>query len=101
MKLDRRIGFKNQPEPFTPGVTKEMVRERLRRMLPPDSPRALTLEQWVLAECDLVHELQKAKYRHPGGVRILPARSSHQQKAPPQFEGVRARAGYVSPSKKN
>ena len=44
-----------QPNPFTPGVTKGMVREhayRLYRDKLPDHP--LTLENWVLAEKDLV-----------------------------------------------
>ena len=43
-----------QPKPFTPGVTKGMVREhayRLYRDKLPDHP--LTLEDWVLAEKDL------------------------------------------------
>lgn len=44
-----------QPQPFTPGVTKGMVRQRayeLFRDKLPDHP--LTLEDWVLAEKDLV-----------------------------------------------
>jgi len=44
-----------QPKPFTPGVTKGMVREhayRLYRDKLPEHP--LTLEDWVLAEKDLV-----------------------------------------------
>ncbi len=44
-----------QPEPFTPGVTKGMVRQHayaLFRDKLPDHP--LTLEDWVLAEKDLV-----------------------------------------------
>jgi hypothetical protein len=44
-----------QPKPFTPGVTKGMVREhayRLYRDQLPEHP--LTLEDWVLAEKDLV-----------------------------------------------
>ena len=44
-----------QPEPFTPGITKEMVRQHafaLFRDKLPDEP--LTLENWVLAEKDLV-----------------------------------------------
>ena len=44
-----------QPKPFTPGVTRGMVREhayRLYRDKLPDHP--LTLENWVLAEKDLV-----------------------------------------------
>ena len=44
-----------QPEPFTPGVTKAMVRQHayeLYRDRLPDHP--LTLADWVLAEKDLV-----------------------------------------------
>lgn len=48
-----------QPQPFTPGVTKGMVREhgyRLFRDKLPDHP--LTLEDWVLAEKDLVAAME-------------------------------------------
>lgn len=44
-----------QPEPFTPGISKGMVREhayRLYRDRLPDIP--LTLNDWVMAEKDLV-----------------------------------------------
>jgi hypothetical protein len=44
-----------QPEPFTPGVTKAKVRQHAYEMFRdklPDHP--LTLEDWVLAEKDLV-----------------------------------------------
>ncbi|EEF57975.1 hypothetical protein Cflav_PD1150 [Pedosphaera parvula Ellin514] len=48
-----------QPEPFTPGVTKGMVRqhafELYRDKLSHDS---LTLQDWVLAEKDLVQTMQ-------------------------------------------
>ena len=43
-----------QPEPFTPGLTKGMVRQHAYEMFRdklPDHP--LTLEDWVLAEKDL------------------------------------------------
>lgn len=47
-----------QPQPFTPGVTKAMVRqhayETFRDKLP-DHP--LTLDDWVMAEKDLVTSL--------------------------------------------
>ena len=49
----------DQPNPFTPGVTKSMVREyayRLYRDKLPDHP--LTLENWVLAEKDLVATME-------------------------------------------
>lgn len=48
-----------QPKPFTPGISKGMVREhayRLYRDKLPDHP--LTLEDWVLAEKDLVATLE-------------------------------------------
>jgi len=47
-----------QPKPFTPGVTKGMVRQHayeLFRDRLPNNP--LTLEDWVLAEKDLVASL--------------------------------------------
>jgi hypothetical protein len=49
----------DQPSPFTPGVTKGMVRDhayRLYRDKLPDHP--LTLENWVLAEKDLVATME-------------------------------------------
>jgi len=51
-----------QPAPFTPGVTKGMVRQHayeLFRDRLPDHP--LTLEDWVLAEKDLVGDLEIAE----------------------------------------
>jgi len=49
-----------QPEPFTPGITRTMVREHAfalyRDKLNHDG--TLTLEDWVLAEKDLVKDLQ-------------------------------------------
>jgi hypothetical protein len=48
-----------QPTPFSSGVTKSMVREhayRLYRDKLPDHP--LTLENWVLAEKDLVATME-------------------------------------------
>jgi hypothetical protein len=47
-----------QPKPFTPGVTGAMVRQHAYEMFRdklPDHP--LTLEDWVLAEKDLVNSL--------------------------------------------
>lgn len=48
-----------QPEPFTPGITRGMVRQHAfelyrDRLL----DRPLTLEDWVLAEKDLAASLQ-------------------------------------------
>jgi hypothetical protein len=48
-----------QPKPFTPGITKAEVRQHayaLFRDKFPDHP--LTLEDWVLAEKDLVGALE-------------------------------------------
>jgi hypothetical protein len=48
-----------QPKPFTPGVTKSMVRQHAYEMFRdklPDHP--LTLQDWVLAEKDLVNSLE-------------------------------------------
>ena len=45
-----------QPKPFTPGITRAMVRQHAYEMFRdklPDHP--LTLEDWVLAEKDLVN----------------------------------------------
>lgn len=52
----------DQPKPFTPGITKAMVRQHayaLFRDKLPDHP--LTLEDWVLAEKDLVGEAELAE----------------------------------------
>ena len=52
-----------QPKPFTPGVTKAMVRQHayeLYRDKLPDHP--LTLENWVLAEKDLVSTLDAENF---------------------------------------
>lgn len=48
-----------QPKPFTTGVTKAMVRQHAYEMFRdklPDHP--LTIEDWVLAEKDLVTSLE-------------------------------------------
>ena len=54
-----------QPEPFTPGITKGMVRqhafELYRDKLAHDT---LTLEDWVLAEKDLVQSSQTDNLQH-------------------------------------
>lgn len=47
-----------QPNPFTPGVTKAMVRQHAYEMFRDKLPEhPLTLEDWVLAEKDLVNEM--------------------------------------------
>lgn len=48
-----------QPKPFTPGITRAMVRQHAYLMFRDRLPqRPLTLEDWVLAEKDLVGELE-------------------------------------------
>lgn len=48
-----------QPAPFTPGITKAMVRQHAYELFRDKlSRRALTLEDWVLAEKDLVGDLE-------------------------------------------
>ncbi len=47
-----------QPKPFTPGITRAMVRQHAYEMFRdklPDHP--LTLDDWVMAEKDLVASL--------------------------------------------
>lgn len=47
-----------QPEPFTPGISKGMVREHAFKMFRDKLPdQSLTLEDWVLAEKDLAQSL--------------------------------------------
>ena len=46
-----------QPKPFTPGITRAMVRQHAYEMFRDKLPEhPLTLEDWVLAEKDLVKE---------------------------------------------
>ncbi|TAL03464.1 MAG: hypothetical protein EPO07_06100 [Verrucomicrobia bacterium] len=55
----KTIKAAEQPKPFTPGITKAMVRQHayaLFRDKLPDHP--ITLEDWVLAEKDLVGEIE-------------------------------------------
>ena len=55
-KTQKRV---KQPAPVTPGITRGMVRQHayeLYRDKLPDEP--LTLENWVLAEKDLVASLE-------------------------------------------
>lgn len=57
MKKESNI---EQPKPFTPGLSKAAVRQHAYRMFRdklPDHP--LTLEDWVLAEKDLVSSLEQ------------------------------------------
>lgn len=55
----KRVQTVDQPEPFSPGVTRSMVRQHAYEIFRdklPDHP--LTLEDWVLAEKDLVATLE-------------------------------------------
>jgi len=48
-----------QPKPFTPGVTKPMVRQHAYELFRDKLPEhPLTLSDWVLAEKDLVNSLE-------------------------------------------
>ena len=48
-----------QPKPFTPGVTLAMVRQHAYEMFRDKLPgHPLTLQDWVLAEKDLVNTLE-------------------------------------------
>ena len=47
-----------QPQPFTPGITKSMVRQHAYQLFRDKLPQhPLTLEDWVLAEKDLASTL--------------------------------------------
>jgi hypothetical protein len=47
-----------QPQPFTPGITKSMVRQHAYEMFRDKLPKhPLTLEDWVMAEKDLANSL--------------------------------------------
>jgi hypothetical protein len=48
-----------QPKPFTPGITRAMVRQHAYEMFRDKLPEhPLTLKDWVLAEKDLVNSLE-------------------------------------------
>lgn len=48
-----------QPQPFTPGITRAMVRQHAFALFRDKlSRQSLTLEDWVLAEKDLVSDLE-------------------------------------------
>ena len=49
-----------QPPPFTPGLTRAMVRQHAYELFRDKLPlHPLTLEDWVLAEIDLVATLEQ------------------------------------------
>ncbi len=48
-----------QPQPFTPGITKGMVRQHAYELFRDKLPQhPLTLDDWVMAEKDLVSSLE-------------------------------------------
>jgi hypothetical protein len=58
MKKKQKTKVLEQPEPFTPGITKGMVRQHAYTMFRDRLPgQPLTLENWVLAEKDLAGSL--------------------------------------------
>ena len=51
--------LRRQPDTFTPGITKGMVRQHAFNLFRDRLPQeTLTLEDWVLAEKDLVQTMQ-------------------------------------------
>ena len=60
MKTKRTVSkIAEQPEPFTPGFGRNMVREHAYRLYRDKlTAHSLTLEDWVLAEKDLVATMQ-------------------------------------------
>jgi len=55
----RKAKIVEQPKPFTPGITRAMVRQHAYALFRDRLPhRPLTLDDWVLAEKDLVNDLE-------------------------------------------
>jgi hypothetical protein len=55
-KTEKRMA---QPKPFTPGITFAMVRQHAFEMFRDKLPNnPLTIEDWVLAEKDLVNSME-------------------------------------------
>jgi len=51
-----------QPKPFTPGLTPALVRQHAYALFRDKLPnQPLTLEDWVLAEKDLVNDMELAQ----------------------------------------
>jgi hypothetical protein len=56
MKKEPKKGIQ-QPQPFTPGLTKAMVRQHAMELFRDKlAHQNLTLQDWVLAEKDLVNQ---------------------------------------------
>ncbi len=59
MKKKKTEKALEQPQPFTPGITRGMVRQHAYEMFRDKLPEhPLTIEDWVLAEKDLVSSLE-------------------------------------------
>lgn len=59
MKKKKTVTSVEQPKPFTPGVSKSAVRQHAYELFRDKLPaHPLTLEDWVLAEKDLVATLE-------------------------------------------
>jgi hypothetical protein len=58
--MKKKTGKKvEQPKPFTPGITRAMVRQHAYEMFRDKLPEhPLTLNDWVMAEKDLVKEME-------------------------------------------
>jgi hypothetical protein len=57
MKTKKEKKAAEQPKPFTPGITRAMVRQHAYALFRDRLPQhPLTLEDWVLAEKDLVND---------------------------------------------
>jgi hypothetical protein len=55
-KTEKKV---EQPKPFTPGVTKPMVRQHAFELFRDKLPNhPLTLNDWVMAEKDLVRSME-------------------------------------------
>jgi hypothetical protein len=58
-KKSKESKYLQQPEPFTPGLGKAKVRQHAYELYRDRlATHPLTLEDWVLAEKDLVHSLE-------------------------------------------
>jgi hypothetical protein len=55
---EKKLQSVHQPKPFTPGITPSMVRQHAYELFRDKLPnKPLTVEDWVLAEKDLVSSL--------------------------------------------
>jgi len=62
MKKEQQKKTLEQPQPFTPGITRAMVRQHAFEMFRDKLGHGkLSLEDWVLAEKDLLHEMETSE----------------------------------------